>query len=326
MSVFTPVQQFANLVTYHWLSLVPQSYLAEAISFFIYDVIKIGILMLFINTLVTVIGYYFPLEKVRSILTKKRWYGLDYLLAALLGIVTPFCSCSSIPLFIGFIAAKIPLGVTFAFLISSPLINEASLYLFPSIFGLKVTVIYNLIGIMIAVFAGFLIEKLHLEKYIRSEFTSFKSRQEIELEYQGSKIPFSNLIKIWREQVWSITKKVFPYILIGVGIGALIHGYVPETLISQFLAQKTWWVIPTAVVLGVPLYANSISIVPIAEALVGKGVPLGTILSFMTATVTLSIPEALMLSKIMKKELLFAFFAITTLGIIFLGYLFNFIF
>lgn len=326
MSVFTPVQQFADLVTYHWLSLVPQSYLAKAINFFIYDVIKIGILMLFINTLVTVIGYYFPLEKVRSILTKKRWYGLDYLLAALLGIVTPFCSCSSIPLFIGFIAAKIPLGVTFSFLISSPLINEASLYLFPSIFGLKVTLIYNLVGILIATLSGFLIEKLHLEKYIRSEFTSFKSRQEIELEYQGSKISFSNLIKIWREQVWSITKKVFPYILIGVGIGALIHGYVPETLIAQSLAKKSWWVVPVAVILGVPLYANSVSVVPIAEALIDKGVPLGTVLAFMTATVTLSIPEALMLSKIMKKELLFVFFTITTVGIIFMGYLFNFIF
>ena len=175
MSVFTPIQQFADLVTYQWLNIVPQTYVVDALNFFIYDVIKIGLLMLLINTVVTITEYYFPMEKVRDILTKRRLYGLDYFVATLLGIVTPFCSCSSIPLFIGFISVKIPLGVTFAFLISSPLVNEASLYLFPSIFGLKVTLLYNAIGILIAILGGILIQKMNMEKYIRPEFLKFKS-------------------------------------------------------------------------------------------------------------------------------------------------------
>lgn len=323
MSIFTPIQLFADLVSHQWLGITAQTYLGDAVNFFIYDVIRIGLLMLLINTIVTVTEYYFPMEKVRDILTKRRWYGLDYLLAALLGVVTPFCSCSSIPLFIGFLSAKIPLGVTFAFLISSPLVNEASLYLFPSIFGLKVTILYNLVGIMIAVFGGMLIQKLKMEKYIQPEFLKFKSRKQVEAQYKNAKVPFKDLVKHWRDQVWTITKKVFPYVLMGVGIGALIHGFVPESLVVNYLSNKAWWVVPASVLLGTPLYANSVGIVPIVEALIAKGVPMGTALSFMTATVTLSIPEAMMLSKLMKKQLLVTFFGITIIGIILMGYLFN---
>ncbi len=323
MSVFTPIQQFADLVTYQWLGIIVQTYLGDAVNFFIYDVIKIGVLMLFINTIVTVTEYYFPMEKVRDILTKRRLYGLDYLVAALLGVVTPFCSCSSIPLFIGFISAKIPLGVTFAFLISSPLVNEVSLYLFPSIFGLQVTLLYNVVGILIAMIGGMLIQKMKMEKYIRPEFLRFKSRAQIESEYEGSKVPLKDLIKLWRGQVLEITKKIFPYVLLGVGIGALIHGFVPESLVANYLSSKAWWVVPTSVFLGTPLYTNSIGVIPVVEALINKGVPMGTALAFMTASTTLSIPSGLMLAKLMKKELLFTFFGITIAGIIFMGYLFN---
>lgn len=323
MSIFTPIQQLADLVTYQWLDITAQTYLSETVNFFIYDVIKISLLMLLINTIVTVTEYYFPMEKVRDILTKRRLFGLDYLVAALLGIVTPFCSCSSIPLFIGFISAKIPLGVTFAFLISSPLVNEASLYLFPSIFGLRVTLLYNVVGILIAILGGLSIQKMNLEKYIRPEFLKFKSRAQIESTYEENKVPLKDLVKLWREQVWEITKKVFPYVLLGVGVGALIHGFVPELLITSYLSSKAWWTVPVAVILGTPLYTNSIGVVPIIEALINKGVPMGTALAFMTASTTLSIPSGLMLAKLMKKELLSTFFGITIIGIIFMGYLFN---
>jgi len=222
MDIFSPIQSFADLATYHWFGIVSGSYWGDTINFFIYDVIKIGLLMFIINSIVTVTQYYFPMEKVRHILTKRRWYGLDYLLAALLGVVTPFCSCSSIPLFIGFISAKIPLGVTFAFLISSPLVNESSLYLFPSIFGLKVTLLYNAVGILVAVLGGMLINKLNMEKYIQSEFLKFKSKKQIESEYEGAKVPLKDLVKLWNGNVWSITKKVFPYVILGVGVGALL--------------------------------------------------------------------------------------------------------
>jgi uncharacterized membrane protein YraQ (UPF0718 family) len=263
------------------------------------------------------------MEKVRDILTKRRLYGLDYLVAALLGVVTPFCSCSSIPLFTGFISARIPLGVTFAFLISSPLVNEASLYLFPSIFGLQVTLLYNVVGILIAMLGGMVIAKMNMEKYIRPEFLKFKSRAQVQAEYEGEKVPFKDLLKLWRGQVLEITKKIFPYVLLGVGIGALIHGFVPEALVADYLASKAWWVVPLAVILGTPLYTNSIGVIPVVEALIIKGVPMGTALAFMTASTTLSIPSGLMLAKLMKKELLVTFFGITIIGIILMGYLFN---
>lgn len=291
MSIFAPIQQFADTATYQWLGITAHTYPADAVNFFIYDMIKIGLLMVLINYIVTITGYYFPMEKVRDILTKKRWYGLDYLLAALLGVVTPFCSCSSIPLFIGFVSAQIPLGVTFAFLISSPLVNESSLYLFPSIFGLKVTLLYNLVGILVAMLGGMLIEKLKMEKYIQPEFLKFKSKKQVEAEYENDEVPLKDLVKHWNAQAFEITKQVFPYVLLGVGIGAAIHGFVPESLVTAYLARKDWWVVPAAVLMGAPLYANSVGVVPIIEALIGKGIPMGTALAFMTATVTISIPE-----------------------------------
>ena len=323
MDIFSPIQSFSNAVTYKWLGIVPETYLADAVNFFIYDVIKIGILLIVINYIMAITRYYFPMEKVRNILTKKHWYGLDYFLAALLGVVTPFCSCSSIPLFIGFLSAGIPLGVTFAFLISSPLINESSLYLFPVVFGLKVTILYNLIGILISILGGMLIQKLNMEKYVQPEFLKFKSKKQIEAEYENKKVPLENLIKHWSQEAKGITEKVFPYVVLGVGMGAVIHGFIPESLITNYLSAKNWFVIPFAVLLGIPLYANSVSVIPVVEALIGKGIPIGSALAFMTATVTLSLPEALILKKVMKWQLLFTFFGITTLGILIIGYLFN---
>ena len=323
MDIFKPIQLFADLVTYQWFRILPHSYLGDTINFFIYDTIKIGLLLIVINYLMAITRYYFPMEKVRDILTKRRWFGLDYLFAALLGVVTPFCSCSSIPLFIGFVGAGIPLGVTFAFLISSPLINESSLYLFPAMFGMRVTIIYNLVGIAVAIVGGTLIQRLGVEKYIKPELLKFKSRQQVEEEHGGVSLSLKELlIYFWRDGM-TITKNVFPYVVLGVSIGALIHGFVPATLVEKYLSNRSWWAVPLATLLGAPLYANSVSVIPVMEALVGKGVPLGTALAFMTAIVTVSIPESMILKKVMRWQLLVLFFGITIVGIMIMGYVLN---
>lgn len=326
MNIFKPIQLFADLITYQWFYIGPYSYWGNAINFFIYDTIKIGLLLVVINYIMAITRFYFPIEKVRDILTKRRWFGLDYLFAALLGVVTPFCSCSSIPLFIGFVGAGIPLGVTFAFLIASPLVNESSLYLFPAMFGMKVTVIYNLVGMTIAILGGMLIQKMGIEKYIKPEFLKFKSRKQVEAENNEGSFTLKSLLKYFWDDGMNITKTVFPYVLLGVGIGALIHGFVPALLVAKYLSSKSWWAVPIATLLGAPLYANSVSVIPVMEALVKKGVPLGTVLAFMTAIVTVSIPEVMILKKVIKWQLLAVFFGITISGIIIMGYVFNWLF
>lgn len=324
MDIFYPIQLFADTIN-NLVGLAKESYLGSAINFFVYDTIKIGLLLVVINYIMAITRYYFPMEKARDILTKKRWFGLNYLMAAVLGIVTPFCSCSSIPLFIGFMGAGIPLGVTFAFLISSPLINESSLYFFPAMFGLKVTILYNLFGLAIAILGGMLIQKLKVEKYVIPELLKFKSRTQIETENGGKKMTAKQLAGYFWKDGMSTTKQIFPYVLLGVGVGAIIHGFVPTSLVEHYLSAKSWWTVPMAVLLGAPLYANSVSVIPIMEAMVGKGAPLGTVLAFMTAIVTLSIPEALILKKVMRWQLLTIFFGITIVGITIMGYLFNLI-
>jgi hypothetical protein len=326
MDIFKPIQLFADLVTYRALNLLPHTYLGDTLNFFIYDVIKIGLLLVVINLFMALVRYYFPMDKVRDLLAKRRWYGLDYLFAALLGVITPFCSCSSIPLFIGFVGAGIPLGVTFAFLISSPLVNESSLYLFPAMFGWNVTIIYNLLGIFVAIIGGLLIQQLGVEKYVKPELLKFKTRKTVEAEHGGNALTFAEqLIYFWSDGI-SITKTVFPYVILGVGIGALIHGFVPSSFVEHYLSSRAWWSVPAATLLGTPLYANSVSVIPVMEALIGKGVPVGTALSFMTAIVTISIPESMILKKVMQWQLLAIFFGITILGIVLMGYVLNLLF
>lgn len=325
MDIFKPIQLFADLLTYQLFHIIPHSYLGDTINFFIYDTIKIGLLLVVINYFMAFTRYYFPMEKVRDILTKRRWFGLDYLFAALFGVVTPFCSCSSIPLFIGFVGAGIPLGVTFAFLIASPLVNESSLYLFPAMFGMKVTIIYNIVGIIISMLGGLLIQKLAMEKYVKPELLKFKSRKQVEQENSDNSLPINKLLKYFWDDGMTITKNVFPYVVLGVSIGALIHGFIPASLVAKYLSNRSWWAVPIATLLGAPLYANSVSVIPVMEALVQKGVPLGTALSFMTAIVTISIPESMILKKVMKWQLLATFFGITLIGIMIMGYMFNWI-
>ncbi len=323
MDVFYPIQQFANLITDNILSLQKGNHITSSINFFIYDTIKIVVLLLVINYLMAVCRYYLPTAKIKRVLTSRNWYGLDYLLAAFFGVVTPFCSCSSIPLFIGFISAGVPLGVTFAFLITSPLVNEASLALFPALFGWQITLIYNLVGVLVGVAGGMVIQKLNMEKYIEPALLQFKSRREI--NNNTERIAYAKLIKVWWSEGWQITKGLIPYVLVGIGVGALIHGFVPANFFEHYLSSKQWWSVPLATLVGVPLYANSVGVIPIMEVLVSKGVPLGTALAFMTATVTLSIPEALILKKAMKLPLLLTFFGVTIVGIILIGYFFNFL-
>lgn len=324
MDIFQPIQAFADLATYNLLDLGPTSYLGKALNFFIYDVIKIGLLLVLINFFMAMVRYYFPVERTRKILTKRKWFGLDYLFAAVLGVITPFCSCSSIPLFIGFVSAGIPLGVTFAFLISSPLVNEASLYLFPAMFGFKFTLLYNLLGILVAMAGGLLIQKLKMEKYILPELLSFNPAVSFELE--SEKLSKKELLKFFWFDGFSITKKIFPYMMLGVALGALIHGFVPISFVEQNLSSKSLWSVPLAVLLGAPLYANSIGVIPIMEALVYKGLPVGTVLAFMTAIVTVSIPEALILKNVMHWKLLAMFFGITLAGIVIMGFVFNLVY
>ncbi len=322
MDIFSPIQKFADLAVSKWLG-ISDAYWGPALNFFIYDTIKIGLLLVAINYVMAIVRYYLPMEKVRDVLGGRKWYGFDYLLAALLGAITPFCSCSSIPLFVGFVGAGIPLGVTFTFLVASPLINEASLFIFPSLFGLKTTAAYLALGVAISVLVGLVIQRLKLERHVNPAFLKFKTNKEALKENGGKALPLKKRLAIWRKDGMRITKEVFPYVLLGVGLGALIHGFVPRELVESYLNGGRCWSVPLAVILGLPLYANSVSVIPVIEAMTGKGVPLGTALAFMTATVTLSIPGLLILKKAISWKLLWVFVSATTVGIVGIGFFFN---
>lgn len=288
-----------------------------SIQFFLYDVIKITVLLCFLILLISYIQSYFPPERSKKILG--RFHGIwANIIAALLGTVTPFCSCSSIPLFIGFTSAGLPLGVTFSFLISSPMVDLGSLLLLSSIFGWKIAVAYVVVGLVIAVVGGTLIEKLHMEKYVES-FIKGASAVDVESPTLSQK---ERLIYA-KDQMLSTFKKVFPYILVGVGIGAIIHNWIPEHWIEAVLGSNNPFGVILATLIGVPMYADIFGTIPVAEALLFKGAQLGTILSFMMAVTTLSLPSMIMLRKAVKPKLLALFIGICTAGIIIVGYLFN---
>lgn len=288
-----------------------------SIQFFVYDVIKIMILLGFLILLISYIQSYFPPERTKKILTRFKGIWAN-ILAALLGTVTPFCSCSSIPLFIGFTSAGLPLGVTFSFLTSSPMVDLGSLVLLMSIFGWKVAIVYVLVGLLVAVIGGTLIEKMHLEDQVQ-EFIRNGKAMEIPQEQLTKR---DRLEYAWN-QVLSTTKKVFPYVVVGVGIGAVIHNWIPEKLIVQVLGTGNPFGVVIATLAGVPMYADIFGCIPIAEALLAKGAKLGVVLSFMMGVTTLSLPSIIMLKKAVKPKLLGIFVAICTIGIIIVGYLFN---
>ena len=292
---------------------------AGSLQFFIYDVIKITILLCFLIFIISYIQSYFPPERSKKILGRFHGIGAN-MAAALLGTVTPFCSCSSIPLFIGFTSAGLPLGVTFSFLISSPMVDMGSLVILMRIFGWKIAVIYVILGLVIAVGGGTLIEKLNMEKYVESFIFSSGS-----VDLESPELTRKERCIYAKEQVLGTFKKVFPYILIGVGIGAVIHNWIPQEWVSQVLGSDNPFGVVLATLIGVPMYADIFGTIPIAEALLFKGALLGSVLSFMMAVTTLSLPSMIMLSKAIKPKLLAVFISICAIGIIVVGYFFNLI-
>jgi len=288
-----------------------------SVQFFIYDVIKIVVLLCVLIFIISYIQSYFPPERSKKILGRFRGIGANSV-AALLGTVTPFCSCSSIPLFIGFTSAGLPLGVTFSFLISSPMVDLGSLVLLLSIFGTKVALLYVIFGLIIAVVGGTIIEKMRMEKYVESFILSAGN-----VDIESPELTKKDRLVYAKEQTLSTFKKVFPYILIGVGIGAFIHNWIPEEWVVSLLGSNNPFGIVLATVIGVPMYADIFGTIPIAEALLAKGAQLGTVLAFMMGVTTLSLPSLIMLRKAVKPKLLALFIAVCTIGIIVVGYIFN---
>ena len=324
MDIFYPLEALANWLTFSTFGIEKSSHLGSSMQFFIYDTLKIFALILLITHFMSALRYYLPIEKLRDFLIKRKLYGIDYFFATVFGAITPFCSCSSIPLFIGFLEARIPLGVTFAFMITSPLINEVAIALFLSVFGWQITLIYIAIGIVIGMTGVFILGKLKMEKYV--EDFVWKVHMQKQNQPEIKKESFIKIFPQISREAFGIIKKITLYIIMGVGVGAYIHGYVPEGFFEKYLENAGFWSVPLATILAVPMYANASGVIPIIQSLVAKGVPLGTALAFMMAVVGLSLPEALILKKVLKWQLLATFFGVVTIGIIVIGYLFNWIF
>ena len=299
------------------LGLDTSSHIGGSIHFFLYDVIKVTALLVILIFVISYIQSYFPPERSKKILGRFHGLGAN-LMAALLGTVTPFCSCSSIPLFMGFTSAGLPLGVTFSFLISSPMVDLGSLMLLTGIFGGKIAIVYVLLGLVVAVLGGTVIEKLHMENEV-AEFIRMAPRVDLE----SPSLTVRDRVTFAKEQVLSTLKKVFPYILLGVAIGALIHNWIPRKWVESILGSRNSFGVVLAVLVGVPMYADIFGTVPVAEALLAKGAQLGTILSFMMEVTTLSLPSMVMLRKAIKPRLLGVFVAVCITGILLVGYLFN---
>lgn len=322
--VYINLAQMVDWLTYDLLAMDKTDHIGSAINFFLYDTVKIIILLFLISSLMGIVNSYFPVEKLRVWITTKKMFGLEYLLASLFGALTPFCSCSSIPLFIGFVRGGIPLGVTFAFLITSPLVNEVAVAMFLGLFGVKATAIYAVSGIMLGAVGGAILSRFKLDRYLTDWVKQIQSAP-VEEELEESDDSFISRVPAIIDEGWNIVKGVLLYVVIGIAIGAAIHGFVPENFFSTYLSADKWYSVPLAVILAVPMYANAAGIVPVIQVFVAKGVPLGTAIAFMMAVVGLSLPEATLLTKVMKLKLIGIFFGVVTVFIILLGYLFNII-
>ena len=311
------LKSFADYMVFIIFGLTPGSRSGEALDFFIYDTMKIFLLLSTIIFVVAVIRTSFPPEKTKRLLSHNREY-VGNILAALLGIVTPFCSCSAVPLFIGFVESGVPLGVTFSFLISSPMVNEVALIMLWGLFGWKIALIYVGSGLMVAIFAGILIGKLKMEKYVQDYVWEMQVGK-VEIMQQTFRQKLSYACDYTQE----LLKKIWPYVVVGVGLGALIHGYVPADFLAKWAGRDNPFAVPVAVALGVPLYSNAAGVIPIVHALMEKGMAIGTVLAFMMSVTALSLPEAIILKNVLKNRLLFTFFGIVAVAIICVGYLFN---
>lgn len=310
---------FADYVTFSLMGLQPGEHLAEALNFFIYDTLKIFLLLTIIIFCVAVIRSWFSPERTRRILSHNREY-VGNVLAALLGTVTPFCSCSAVPLFIGFVESGVPLGVTFSFLISAPMVNEVALIMLWGLFGWKIALVYIGTGLAVAIVAGIVIGKLKMERHVQDYVWEIKVGEGEIVEQT-----FREKLLYARDYTRDLLKKIWPYVVVGIAIGAFIHGYVPQDFLLRWAGRDNPFAVPIAVALGVPLYSNAAGVIPIVQALMSKGMAIGTVLAFMMAVTALSLPEAVILSNVLKRKLLVTFFGIVATAIVFVGYLFNII-
>ncbi len=317
--MFSFLEVFADLIVIRLLGLDRETHLGSALHFFIYDTLKIFILLATIIFVVAVIRSWFPPERTKRILSHEREY-VGNVMAALLGVVTPFCSCSAVPLFIGFVESGVPLGVTFSFLISSPMVNEVALILLWGMFGWKIALIYIGTGLLVAIVAGIVIGRMKMERYVQDYVWEVKVGS-ADVAEQG----WAERFAYAREYTSGLLKKIWPYVVIGIGIGAFIHGYVPQDFLVRWAGRDNPFAVPLAVVLGVPLYTNAAGVIPIVQALTAKGMAIGTVLAFMMAVTALSLPEAVILSNVLKKPLLATFFGVVAVAIVMVGYLFNII-
>ncbi len=318
------IQQFADWLIYDLIGLDASSRLGEAVNFFVYDSLKIVLLLFLISIVMGVVNAYFPIERLRNYLTVHKMYGFQYLMASIFGAITPFCSCSSIPLFIGFVKGGIPLGVTFAFLITSPLVNEVAVAMFLGAFGVKVTAIYVVCGILMGTIGGFVLGKMKLDRYLSPWIIQMQQMQmQADEEFETEHVPFLKRLPVITKDALGIVHGVILYVLIGIAIGAAIHGYVPEDFFADFMQKAGVFGVPASVLVAVPMYANAAGIVPVVEVFVAKGIPLGTALAFMMSVVGLSLPEATMLKKVMTWRLIGIFFGMVALMIMLLGWTFN---
>ena len=316
--MFYPLQLLADWLTYGVFRIASGTLLASAVDFFILDTTKIFILLAVIIFAISIIRSYLPPEKIRAVLAHKNQY-VGNLLASLLGIITPFCSCSAIPLFLGFIQAGVPLGTTFSFLVASPMINEVALVMLLGLFGWKIAAIYIVSGLIIAMLSGAIIGKLKVENLVEPFVYQNTAGTAVDLACMTG----SERIAYAKDYVWDILKRVWLYVIIGIGVGAWIHGYVPADLIARYAGGETWYAVPLAVLIGIPLYSNAAGVIPLVSALTEKGVAMGTTLAFMMSVTALSLPEFMILKKVMKPKLILIFAGIVAMGIIFTGYLFN---
>lgn len=324
--MFDWLEHMAQWLVYDVFGMNPEDHLAKALDFFIYDSIKILLLLFTVVFLMGIINSYFPIDRVKNYLSRNKLYGAEYFMASLFGVVTPFCSCSSVPLFIGFVRGGIPLGVTFAFLVTSPLVNEVAIGLFVGLFGVKTTILYVLSGVLLGTISGLILQRLKLEKFltpwVKEVLVNAQRDQE---RFEEEKQSFKQRLPIIWAEALKILKGVLPYVIIGIAIGGLMHGYIPEGFFEKYMAKDNLFAVPIATILAVPMYSNASGILPIVQVLVDKGIPLGTAIAFMMGVVGLSLPEAMLLKKVMTIKLIGIFFGVVMLCIIVSGYLFNLI-
>ena len=313
------IKLFADWATYNLLSIAPKTILGESVNFFIYDSIKIFLLLVAIVFIVSIVRSFLPPEKIRKILSRKNKF-VGNILASLLGIITPFCSCSAVPLFLGFIEAGVPLGVTFSFFVASPMINEIAIVMLFGLFGWEIALIYIVSGLAIAILSGMIIGELKVENLIENFSINKKVKNQL-----SSSLSWKQRFLYAGNYTFGIVEKVWLFIIIGIGIGAWIHGYVPSDLIAKYAGGNNWYAVPLAVLIGIPLYSNAAGVIPLVSVLTEKGVSMGTTLAFMMSVTGLSLPEFLILKKVMKTKLIIIFTAIIGVGIIITGYLFNLI-